>query len=690
MATEPVGGGDGMMKVLIWIAGGLTVTTMVGVGAGNAFYNLQTVPLVAATAGSAVQDPGAGSQVQREERIRMEIERLMMAQQRVLEQQQFDVERIIQELENIDIPDIEQLIPEIDIEIPELPEIDLYRDMIVGMHGARFPGLMQELELLEMTYQQQVDPGLTTFNEAKLLLFEEKYRDARVRFLELIQKYADSGYVDDAAFWACVALERMTDQMENALKEYEEFIQQYSGSPFTEHAYANMIRLAGRLYNQGFEEYRELIEEAEQGSEDEIRLYALNALVGRKDADVVSIVEGVLADKSASSRLKREAIELLRRTEDQKAVQVLEGVAREHDDPEVRRSAILTLGARREKASFDVLVSLYSIEKSINGRRYIAIAAGPMRKTSHAAEVAAFLAGMVENDDAIEVKRQALGELTGFESEVSQPHLIRLMSLIEDPDLRRQMIYHLSVSEYSGIIRMLVDEISKSDNEQLREDVIRYLGRIRDPGKIEVLRSIVNSDLSQKIRAAAVAEMGHIEGTSLTSELIEIVQDKNAPSIVRHQALIELRSRQTEEVFEVIKDIALNSENRSLRQEAVTLLRRGWEKEAIPVLEEAALNDPEVNMRRNAVRSLGRFEGGVSWDALVGIYNNSSDPDCRILVLDSIWRIDEERSLDTVISAAKSDSDTGVRLHAVKILGRSDSEKAKEALKEILNIPPVI
>ena len=142
------------MKVLIWIAGGLTVTTMVGVGTGNAFYNLQTVPLVAPTVGSAVQDPGAGSQVQREERIRMEIERLMMAQQRVLEQQQFDVERIIQELERamqeIDMQQIEKQMKKIDREFwGRLLESTPAKEQLTIEMGLRISDLASEIERIK-------------------------------------------------------------------------------------------------------------------------------------------------------------------------------------------------------------------------------------------------------------------------------------------------------------------------------------------------------------------------------------------------------------------------------------------------------------------------------------------------------------------------------------------------------------
>lgn len=699
------------MKVFLWIAVGLAVTTLGGAGKGiapgggsdsAALYRSPEAVI-------SIQDP----QVVRppRERYRVEYEEMRRAAELAREaMRDIDMERILQEMElamrqvdleslqerlrdinfEIDFQDLQFDIPDIDFEIPDIefdiPDIDVWPEIDVRVPRSLRMGRSGRLELLEMTYQQQGDPGLAYFNEAKTLLFDQKYREAREKFLELVTACANSAYVDDAEFWASYALEQMRGRSEAAFKAYEEFLRKHEESPFVEHARASMVRLAGLLYRQGMEEYKRYIEEAGQDPEDEIRLYALQALVRMEDVDAVAAIEAVLADGSASSRLKREAVDLLRREENPRAVQVMENTAREHADPDVRRRAISALGSRRSREAFDALLRLNENERSVNARRYICDAVGSMRRTDFAAEAAAFLASVVETDPEEDVREQALSELVGFESAVSMTHLKSLLDKTTNPATRRLVLSAISRSEDPGRVDILVREIRTGADERLRQNAVEYLGRVSGPESLDALISIAGSDLPEAVRAKAVDEIGDFEGSKATAALVEIA-GSNVPDAVRIEAIDELGNRRVPEAFSALRDIATGQSERTLRERALSELRQ-WGRDAAPVLEQIALNDTESRIRRRAVSALGRLENGAGWDALVKVYQSDAESRIRIDALDYLWRINEERSIDTVIGAAKSDRDSDLRRHAVQLLGRSESAKAKQALREILNIPP--
>jgi tetratricopeptide (TPR) repeat protein len=340
--------------------------------------------------------------------------------------------------------------PEIDIEVPELdfewqdihiPDIHIeVPEIHVDVPHVRHLGSRGMLELLEMTYEQQGDPGLAQFNEGKTLIFDEKYLEAREIFVELERQFPRSAYADDAGFWASYALEHIRGQTEAAFKSYEGFLAKYPESPFREHATASMVQLAERLYKQGMAEYREFIETAKTGEDDEIQLLALQALYRVEGEDIIPSLEALLADGSKSARVKREAVSILRRNENPRAVQVLQNTARQHADPDVRRRSISALGSRKDQASLQALTSIYQGERSVNARRYIADAAGEMRGTDFAAEAAAFLADVAQNDQDEDVRNQALGELARFEGEVSWTHLNNLLERTDDPASRRALL----------------------------------------------------------------------------------------------------------------------------------------------------------------------------------------------------------------------------------------------------------
>jgi len=542
------------------------------------------------------------------------------------------------------------------------------------------------LTLLEMTWQDPQDPGVERFNEAKNLLFDGQYQEALERFRQVVEQYARSAYVDDAAFWASYALEQMRGHYEEAFSAYQEFITAYAESPFVEHARANMVRLAGRLYQQGMEQYKQFIEDARGDEEDEIRLYALHALVQQEGEDAVNLIEGVLSDGSGSSRLKREAIDMLRRLEDPGAVQLLERTARQHADPEVRRRAISGLGSRPDRSGFDALTRIYPSEQSVNARRYIADAAGNYRRAEFAADAAAFLARVAENDADSDVRRTAIGELKNFSDEIAMPHLRRLLERVSDGTVTRYLLSAIADSDDPANIPLLRSQITRSSDEGLQRAAVEYIGSIEGPEALDALIEIADGDYSEAVRTEAVDEIGDFEGSRATNALIGIARS-NAPERVRREALDELGNRRTSESFSAVSAIATGGDDVRLRARAIAELR-GWGAEAAPVLERIVLTDAESDLRRGAVSALGNLEEGAGWEALVTIYNTSEDTRIRSGALDYLWRINEENSLDTVIAAARADADSDVRRHAVQMLGRSENERARAALRELLNIPP--
>jgi len=614
-----------------------------------------------------------------------------------------EMEHALQELEHLQIPPVPPMPPfppglhnlewdEIDFppmpDFPdfefEMPDIDFEFARMAPFGGRRGRGGM--LELLEMTYQQQGDPGLSLYNEAKTLLFDEKYEEARRIFMDLAVRFAQSTYVDDALFWAAWSQEHLRGQSEQAFQAYQEFLNRYADSPFVTHARASMVKLAGELFREGMEQYKQYIEDAQDNPEEDIRLYALHALVQQEGADVVTIVEGVMADGSASSRLKREAVDILRRDENPRAVQALATAARQHADPEVRRRAIGALGYRDEKAGFDTLVNLYRNEQSVNARRYIVEATGRFRESDWAAETVEFLARVARDDDNEDVRERALSVLTNFDSTLTMPHLTGLLESLTDPGVRRTVLSVISRSEDSGRIAILVNEVRNGTDEATRRSAVSYLSRIEGPEALDAIIGIAGSNVTEVVRVTAVDEIGDYEGSKAASALMEIARS-SAPVVVRREALDELGNRRTSDSFGVLREIALGRDETSLREKALSELRN-WGVEAAPIFEQIALEDPEQELRRDAVSALGRLEDGAGFDSLVRIYQNSQDTRIRTGAIDLLWEIHEANSLDTVIVAAKSDADPDVRRRAVRILGRSEDPKAQRALREILSIPP--
>jgi HEAT repeat protein len=709
------------MRGSLWIAGGL-----ITLGTGGPARELPQQPPRPPRPPVVVVQPDV-ERLQREARdmarqalrmidqdsLRWELNR--MRDELRWQQPDFDLQFDFSDFDlQFDIPDF-NFDYDFDFQFPELPEMP---EMPAFPEFPDFPGLEVEaslrdaeralrdvelridrgsrirsgdrLMLLDLTVERQGDPGLALFNEAKALLFDRRYEEARAKFQELAQKVANSAYRIDAEFWSAYALEQMRGQTEAAFKAYQAFLQAHPQGPFSEHAQASMVQLAGRLYRQGMAEYKQYVESARESPEEDVRLYALQALSRMEDVDLVPGLEKILANPSASTRLKREALDLLRRSTDERAVAVQERTARDHADPELRAYAIASLGSRRDPAGLAALQKLYQGERSVYARRFITEAATGYRSSDQAADAAAFLARIAESDADQDVRQRAVEGLSSFKSEAAIPHIQRLMDKMKgQPEAavtRRQLLRAWARSDDPRRIQVLREAALNEADETNQRAAVSYLGGIEGPEALEALIAIAKGNGPEAVRVTAVDEIGDLEGSRATAVLVEIARS-NAPVRVRQEAMDELGNRQVPESFDTLSVIATGQGDRALRESAMSELR-AWGTGSIPVLERIAANDPEMSLRENAVSGLGRLEDGAGWEALAKIFNSDADSRLRRRALDYLWRINEEKSMNTVIGAAKTDRDTEIRRQAVRLLGSSESAAAKRALQDLLNIPP--
>ncbi len=680
-----------MRKTRTWFAGGLAALLLMG---SSDTASSQDPPPPPPPPVTQVPPPAVAPTM----RVHLQVEQAMEEFQRTVER--MDWERIHRELRDVRIDrdlirdrleDVRWELaeaPEMDFEFDfEAPELDMeLLDLRLGAFGGiHRMGRSELMAMLEMTPQVQGDPATALFNEAKTLLFDRRYEEARAKFQQLVEQHPRSSYAADAEFWAAYSLEQVRGRTETAFKAYEAFVEAHPESPFIEQARASMVQLAGRLYKQGMSEYKEYIDSAQENSEDEIRLYALQALIRSGDVDVVSTVGSLIADGSASSRLKRQAVQLLRRVEDPEAVGVLERTARSHADPAVRTEAIEALGNRRDKDAYNALTRLYQGEPSVNARRYVTEAVGDYRGTEQQSVAAVFLARVAREDPDSGVREEALGELVRFAPEVAMPHLAGLLEVTPEVDARRMVLSAIARSEDPSRVEILARE-ARSGDERVRRTAVDLLGRIDGPAALDAIIAIANTDAPEAVRMEAIEGIGNFEGSKATAALIAIARS-DASVRVRRDAVDEFGDRMDPAALTALQELAAGGDNLSIREEAIGEMQR-WGSRAVSTLERIATGDVESRMRREAVQALGGMDDGEGWEALARIYKASEDPDIRRVALDYLWRVSEERSMDTVIDAAKTDADTRVRRHAVELLGRSDSPRARQALQEILNLPP--
>ncbi len=191
--------------------------------------------------------------------------------------------------------------------------------------------------LLAATAAAQTKAEEKLFQEAKILLFDEKWEEAQAKLEELLVEYSRSPLAPQAIFYRAKCLGKQRGQQEKALRAYEDYLYTPDKNvSMVEEAETSIIDLAYDLYiGRGGRRYLEKIEDRLQSPSPNIRYYAALKLSQVKDKHIASRAVPVLkqmVEKEADPDYKdRAKIALMRISPDS-----LRGV---EDRVDTRRSA---------------------------------------------------------------------------------------------------------------------------------------------------------------------------------------------------------------------------------------------------------------------------------------------------------------------------------------------------------------
>ncbi len=167
--------------------------------------------------------------------------------------------------------------------------------------------------LIGLAADAQTRTEETLFQEAKLLLFDEKWEEAQVKLEELLEQFPRSRLLPQALFYRAKCLSRQKGEQERAIKAYEDYLfTPGKNESLVEEAETSIIDLAYDLY----------AEKGNTGSLEKImsRLYSPSLKVRYYAALKLSLIK----DKKTASR----AIPILKQIIEQEADQDFQDRAR--------------------------------------------------------------------------------------------------------------------------------------------------------------------------------------------------------------------------------------------------------------------------------------------------------------------------------------------------------------------------
>jgi len=240
-----------------------------------------------------------------------------------------------------------------------------------------------------------------------------------------------------------------------------------------------------------------------------------------------------LYDDSDDVQAKEEIIEVMLITSSAKAIEKLDSVAREEQDPKLRKKAIEILALKGDEGA-ERLLPLYDdtddaqIKEQIiqvmltNGSREMVEKLGVIAREEQdpklrkkAIEILALkgnegaerLIPLYDDTDDAEVKRQIIQVMLTNGSREMVEKLGVIAREEQDPKLRKKAIEILALKGNEGAEKLipLYDEI---DDVQVKEQILEVMLLNNSPKVVEKLESIVQSEKDPRLRKAAIKTLG--------------------------------------------------------------------------------------------------------------------------------------------------------------------------------------
>jgi tetratricopeptide (TPR) repeat protein len=163
----------------------------------------------------------------------------------------------------------------------------------------------------------QTKPDERLYQEAKILLFDEKWEQAQEVLEALLEEYPNSPWYSQSLFYLGKSLEEQGGKEKEALEMYRKYIlHKDRNESLTEEAEGSIIDMAYQLYKKGKESYLKEIETRLYRPNKVVRYYAaykLSLLENKKAArKAIPVLEEILEEEKDNELRDRAKIALLR------------------------------------------------------------------------------------------------------------------------------------------------------------------------------------------------------------------------------------------------------------------------------------------------------------------------------------------------------------------------------------------
>ena len=205
--------------------------------------------------------------------------------------------------------------------------------------------------------QAERDRQAQLYEEGNNALYEGRWDRAVTYFTRLAD--LKGARADQALYWKSYAQNRL-GQRADSLATIAELTNSYPSSRYIKEARALEVEVRGSTGPVG----------AQAQADEDLKLYAINALAQSDPTQAVPLLEKLLAG-TASPRLKSRALYVLAQIDTPRAREVVTSIAKGSAVPDLQSRAIQYLGAEGGRESRATLAEIYSSSTDVDVKRRI-------------------------------------------------------------------------------------------------------------------------------------------------------------------------------------------------------------------------------------------------------------------------------------------------------------------------------
>lgn len=319
------------------------------------------------------------------------------------------------------------------------------------------------------------------YNEANSHLNQGQWQDA----LDLLtQLYAAGGHRADAAlYWKAYALDKLGKETD-AAAALTELLRAFPQSSWQKDAIALQMELKQQMGE---------IPEAPEDADDDIKMLALNSLIRTDPERAIPMLQGLL-DAKQPAKVRRRALFVLAQSDSPKAKQILLDSARTQTQPELQMEAIRFLGVFHGKQHLDVLSQIYSgtqdkrVKESVltafltSGAKDRVLAIARQEQDPHVRRHAIRTLGMMGGGPELQQLLQASSSEEDSEATMQAMAMSGNLAGIEqmaktstNPAVRRRAVRTLGIFGGEKIRASLLEIYGGSTDQEVRRSVVQTL-----------------------------------------------------------------------------------------------------------------------------------------------------------------------------------------------------------------------